>query len=203
MKFKVKKEKSDKDIDELMEDLVSEVPVDMKDSGAEEGKTEDALKKAGDAAKDAEEAAKGAGDAAGEGKEGEPGDDADSADDEPAGQRCLIIGYTANASGEVRSLLVAVPLKDGRLRFAAKLPLDALTNRDLAELRKVLVKIRTKNPATPCPYGGVWVRPVLQCRVEHDGWTSDGRLRSPSVEELVIERTDIRERSASRTPTLR
>ncbi len=59
MKFKVKKEKSDKDIDELMEDLVSEVPVDMKDSGAEGGKTEDALKKAGDAAKDAEEAAKG------------------------------------------------------------------------------------------------------------------------------------------------
>lgn len=205
MKFKVKKEKSDKDIDELMEDLVSEVPVDMKDSGAEEGNTEDALKKAGDAAKDAEEAAKGAeaADAAGEGKDGEPGDDADPADEEPAGQRCLIIGYTANASGEVRSLLVAVPLKDGKLRFAAKLPLDSLTNRDLAELRKVMSKIRTKSPATACPYGGVWVRPVLQCHVEHDGWTSDGRLRSPHVEELVIERTNIRERSASRTPTLR
>lgn len=202
MKFKVKKEKSEKDIDELMEDLVSEVPVDMKDSGAEEGKTEDALKKAGDAAKNAEEAAKGAGDAA-EGKDGESGDEQNPADDEPTGQRCLIIGYTANASGEVRSLLVAVPLKDGKLRFAAKLPLDSLTNRDLAELRKVLAKIRTKNPATPCPYGGVWVRPVLQCHVEHDGWTSDGRLRSPNVEELVIERTEIRERSASRTPTLR
>lgn len=199
MKFKVKKEKSDKDIDELMEDLVSEVPVDMKDSGAEEGNTEDALKKAGDAAKDAEEAAN----AAGEGKEGEAGDEADPAEEEPAGQRCLIIGYTANASGEVRSLLVAVPLKDGKLRFAAKLPLEALTNRDLAELRKVMTKIRTKNPATSCPYGGVWVRPVLQCHVEHDGWTSDGRLRSPRVEELVIERTNVRDRSASRTPTLR
>jgi len=178
MKFRGGKDDGKEDMDEAMNKLLDDVPADMKAEGGEGG-AGDANEKAG---------------AEGESTEAKP--------EETAGQRCLIIGYTANASGEVRSLLLAAPLRDGRLRFAAKLPLDSLTNRDLVELRKVLQKIRTRQQACACPFGGVWVNPVLQCRVLNDGWTGEGRLRNPRIEELILESTQApapRSASAGRT----
>lgn len=179
MKFRDGKGEGKEDMDEAMNKLLEDVPADMK---AEDGD---------------------GGGAAGEGKGGE-GEAEDGKAEEKVGQRCLIIGYTANGSGEVRSLLLAAPLRDGRLRFAAKLPLDSLTNRDLTELRRVLQKIRTRQQACACPFGGVWVQPVLQCRVLNEGWTSDGRLRNPHIEELILESTQApAPRSASTSRTVR
>jgi hypothetical protein len=184
MKFRVADDGGDENVEDALNGLVDNVPADMKETD------EEALEKLADVAEQA-----------GQGEEGaEGGDEKDDPKERiPEGQRCLIMGYTANSSGEIRSLLVAVPLKDGRLRFAAKLSLDALTNRDLVELRKVLLKIRTKQPVTTCPFGGVWVAPVLQCRVLNDGWTNDGRLKNPRVEELLIERVQTKPQTASAT----
>lgn len=158
MKFRGGKD-GDGDVESAINELLSDVPADMK----EDEEADEALKGAAGGQTDEEKAP------------------------ELLGQRCVIIGYTANASGEVRSLLVATPLRDGRLRFAAKLSLESLTNRDLLELRKVLLKLRTRSAACACPFGGTWTRPVLQCRVLNDGWTSDGRLRNARVDELILE----------------
>ncbi len=175
MKFRNGKD-ADGNLEEAMNQLLSDVPADMKEG------------------EDADAAAKGEGD----------GESEDEKKPESLGQRCVIIGYTANASGEVRSLLVAAPLRDGRLRFAAKLPLDSLTNRDLLELRKVLTKLRSRNPACACPFGGVWIQPVLQCRVLNDGWTGEGRLRNARVEELILESIQApAPRSAAASKTVR
>ncbi len=99
---------------------------------------------------------------------------------------CLVYGYTANAEGEVRALLLATKSKTGALRFYQKLALDSLGKEELGKLNEDLKSFRTRSSAIKSPYTGKWVKPVVVCRVAHDGLDSDDRPTNPQFHSLVL-----------------
>src|SRR5690606_11782096 len=88
---------------------------------------------------------------------------------------CLILGYTTNASGEIRSLLLAAAPDYRFLRFVGKLPVDRVAPQVLEELLQRFAQIPAPKPMVRCPYGGRWVQPELFCIATYEGWTADGR----------------------------
>lgn len=97
-----------------------------------------------------------------------------------------IYGYTANAEGEVRSLLLATKMKNGALKFFQKLALDSLNDKELKQLNEDLKPFRTRTPAIRSPYVGKWVKPVVVCRVAHDGLNTEERPTNPEFHSLVL-----------------
>ncbi|MFO1005895.1 MAG: hypothetical protein U0929_08050 [Planctomycetaceae bacterium] len=99
---------------------------------------------------------------------------------------CWVYGYTANAEGEVRSLLLATKTKTGSLKFFQKLALDSLSDEALKKLNDDLKPFRTKTPAIRSPYVGKWVKPVVGCRVAHDGMNTEERPTNPEFHSLIL-----------------
>ena len=99
---------------------------------------------------------------------------------------CWVYGYTANAEGEVRSLLLATKTKTGSLKFFQKLALDSLDDEELKKLNEDLKSYRAKVPAIRSPYVGKWVKPVVKCRVAHDGMNSEERPTNPVYHSLIL-----------------
>lgn len=98
----------------------------------------------------------------------------------------FVYGYTANPAGEVRSLLLASNSAQGKLRYAQKLGLDDLDAETLKKITTDLQPFRTRNPAVSSQYGGKWVRPVVKCRVSHEGLNDDTRAINPRFDSLIL-----------------
>jgi hypothetical protein len=103
---------------------------------------------------------------------------------------CLILGYTTNAGGEIRSLLLAAAPDFKFLRFVAKVPVNQVNPQLLEELLQKFDEIPAAKPMVRCPYGGRWVRPELFCITTYDGWTAEGRLNAPKVDRLMNTQTE-------------
>lgn len=98
---------------------------------------------------------------------------------------CLILGYTTNASGEIRSLLLAAAPDFKFLRFVAKVPVDRVDPHILDALLQKFEEIPARKPMVRCPYGGRWIQPELFCISIYEGWTAEGRLHNAKVVRLM------------------
>lgn len=105
----------------------------------------------------------------------------------PSGQEveCLILGYTTNATGEIRSLLLAAAPNRKLLRFVGKVPVDQIAPDVLASLVPKFSEIPASRPMVRCPYGGRWIQPELFCVATFDGWTADERLHNVQITRLM------------------
>lgn len=110
----------------------------------------------------------------------------DSIEPEKSTHDLVLIGYTANPEGEARSLLLGTVGKSGKLRYVQKLGLDGLSSDELASLTSSLKPYRIREAAASCPYGGKWVKPVVKCRIEHEGENDDSRPSDPVFRELIF-----------------
>ena len=97
-----------------------------------------------------------------------------------------IYGYTTNPEGEIRSLLLASTGGTGPLRFAQKLGLEGLDSAQLKTISDQLKPFRSRSAALASPYGGKWVKPVVKCRVEHEGLNSESRPSNPKFQSIVL-----------------
>jgi DNA ligase D-like protein (predicted ligase) len=89
---------------------------------------------------------------------------------------CVLVGYRADRH-RVPSLLLAT-LRDGQLRYVGRLS-RGFTYQARIMLAQQLATLRRARPVLPCPHRATWIEPVRYCRVHHQGWTSNGRLRHP------------------------
>lgn len=115
----------------------------------------------------------------------------------------FIYGYTSNPAGEVRSLLLAAAAGPGKLRYAQKLGLDGLSDEALKKITEDLKPFRSRSAAVSSPYGGKWVKPVVKCRVTHEGINDDTRAINPQFDSLILpgekpaaEKTTVQKESA-------
>jgi len=98
---------------------------------------------------------------------------------------CLILGYTTNATGEIRSLLLAAAPNRKLLRFVAKVPVERVAPDVLATLLAKFQEIPASRPMVRCPYGGRWIQPEVFCVVKFESWTADERLHNVQVTRLM------------------
>ena len=97
---------------------------------------------------------------------------------------CLIVGYQPNATGGIKSLILAADV-DGTLRFVGQVGsgIDDATHHKLLD---TLGKMATPKPLLSCRVPRArWVRPESFCRVSFAEWTNDGKLRQPVFESLL------------------
>ena len=95
---------------------------------------------------------------------------------------CAIIGFLPGRDG-IRGLLVAA-VQDGGLRYAG-LVRSGFTAVARLQLQARLAVVRRRASVVPCGWRGVWVEPVLVCRVRFLEWTRSGRLRGASFRGLI------------------
>lgn len=99
--------------------------------------------------------------------------------------QCLVFGYTTNAQGEVRSLLLAAPQR-GELRFVGKVSVDDVEPAALNEMRSRFSDITQPYATVRSPYGGRWLKSELFCVVEFTGWAINGRLTNPYISQYTF-----------------
>jgi len=96
----------------------------------------------------------------------------------------VIGGWTPGRDpGLPGALLVGVATDDG-VAYAGMVRsgLSAAVKGTLApRMRRLARKTSPFTGQAPTPADAQWVRPVLTADVSHDGWTSDGRLRRPTL----------------------
>jgi bifunctional non-homologous end joining protein LigD len=105
----------------------------------------------------------------------------------------VICGWTEGRgarSGTVGSLLLGV-YREGELTYvghtgtglgAQTLP---LIHREMVRLSTYSCPFHTTPALTSEPH---WVRPLLVCRIRHQGWTEAGHMRAPTFMELAEDR---------------
>jgi ATP-dependent DNA ligase len=107
----------------------------------------------------------------------QPGSSATWKKIKPAGVLpCVLIGYRAGRHG-VHSVLLAT-LRNGALHYVGRLS-RGFSDQSRVMLAQQLATLQRTQPVLPCPHRATWIEPVLYCRVHHQGWTSNGRLRHP------------------------
>jgi DNA ligase D-like protein (predicted ligase) len=89
---------------------------------------------------------------------------------------CVLIGYRAGRQG-IHSVLLAT-LRNGALHYVGRLS-RGFSDQSRVMLAQQLATLQRTQPVLPCPHRATWIEPVLYCRVHHQGWTSNGRLRHP------------------------
>jgi bifunctional non-homologous end joining protein LigD len=89
---------------------------------------------------------------------------------------CVLIGYRAGRHGVQRVLLAT--LRSGGLHYVGQLS-RGFGGEARVMLAAQLATLQRACPVLPCPQRASWIEPVLYCRVHHQGWTSNGRLRHP------------------------
>ncbi|MEW4487694.1 hypothetical protein AB1L42_06405 [Thalassoglobus sp. JC818] len=88
-----------------------------------------------------------------------------------------IIGYSTNADGELRSVLLAgIHARTKRPAFAGKFSISVRDPKFLTALQESLDNHRTKKPPVPNPYNARWTTPSIFCTIHHNGVTPDGRI---------------------------
>lgn len=95
---------------------------------------------------------------------------------------CAIVGYRPGRAG-VRCLLAAA-LHEGCLRYVGQLH-SGFTAAARVELQARLAAHLRPAPVVPCRARGVWVEPVVYCRVRFLEWTRHGYLRGASFRGLL------------------
>jgi bifunctional non-homologous end joining protein LigD len=109
--------------------------------------------------------------------------------------RLLIAGFTRGRGRRERlGALVLAERRDGELVWAGNCG-AGLGDAEIERLRRLLRPLERKTapfavePRMPRvrPEDVTWVRPRLECEVEHDGFSEDGRLRAASYAGLVEE----------------
>jgi hypothetical protein len=103
---------------------------------------------------------------------------------------CVVIGYTTNAAGEPRSLLLAAPMRE-RLVFVAKVSLDQVEPAARIGMQDRLMSLHQNWPITNSPFGGRWLKPELFCQVQFSGWSVGGRLTDPYVIRFAVVTTPV------------
>ena len=99
--------------------------------------------------------------------------------------QCLVFGYTTNAQGEVRSLLLAAPERGG-LRFVGKVSVDDVDPDALTGMSERFSEMVQPFPTVRSPYGGRWLKSELFCVVEFTGWAINGRLTNPFISQYAF-----------------
>lgn len=102
---------------------------------------------------------------------------------------CVIIGYQADDTGDLKSLAVASNQLDGTLRPVGRVG-SGLGARARAELQNALDRIRRSTPLVPCDDDARWTEPALFCTVRFLDWTSSGTMREPVFVGLTSSLTD-------------
>ncbi len=93
----------------------------------------------------------------------------------------VVIGYTTNAGGEIRSLLLA-ETKNGRpVRFKTRFQLTDTDAATIQRLEKTFEDHRSRRPAIASPYTAKWVQPVVMCQIAYNGLTTSGALNNGIV----------------------
>ncbi len=99
--------------------------------------------------------------------------------------QCLVFGYTTNAQGDPRSLLLAAPLHGG-LKFVGKVSVDNVDPMTLSQMAERFASLQQRFPTINSPYGGRWLKSELFCVVEFTGWSLNGRLNSPYISDYAF-----------------
>lgn len=96
---------------------------------------------------------------------------------------CVVIGYTKKEGDtEFESLLLASLVKEN-LEYVGMVSLD-IPAEVRQELNRRLAKLQRNTPFVSCTQAGIWVKPVLACRVQYSGWSA-GRLNQPRFETML------------------
>jgi len=100
---------------------------------------------------------------------------------------CIIIGYKANQAGEIQTLLLAAE-HHGVLRHVGNVQVNDLPEKELRELTRKLMTIKTHRPFVQVSIGGAtWVKPQQLCRVSYRRRGKQGGLYGAKVEYLLGE----------------
>jgi len=90
-------------------------------------------------------------------------------------------GYTTNAAGDLRAVLLA-EMRNGRpYRFASRVHLDATDPAMQKKIEERFEAIRVDRPVVRTPYRARWVKPIVMCHIGYDGKTFDGRLNDAKI----------------------
>jgi hypothetical protein len=87
---------------------------------------------------------------------------------------CVILGYHADKSGNVQSVVLGTAL-EGRLVYAGSVT-PKLEGKDLADFTKALAAARTDRPFLNMESDATWVRPKFSCRISYVQQDEAGRL---------------------------
>jgi ATP dependent DNA ligase C terminal region len=87
---------------------------------------------------------------------------------------CVILGYHADKSGNVLSLVLGTAL-EGKLVYACSVT-PQLEGEDRAAFAKALTAARTDRPFLSMDSDAIWVRPKFSCRVSYTEQDEVGRL---------------------------
>ena len=94
----------------------------------------------------------------------------------------LVIGYMTNASGQLRSLLLAETLKEtGAVRYAGKYSINTIDKKFINKLQLQLEKYRSRHPAMKTPYIAKWTAPYVLVKIVHNGISPDGRIQEGHI----------------------
>ncbi len=97
---------------------------------------------------------------------------------------CVILGYQADETGDLRSLVIGAVEEDGELRCVGKVG-SGLTDAMRAKLLALLRPRVRPGPLVECGMDAVWVEPDVYCAVAYLERTSTGNLRAPVFVELL------------------
>lgn len=94
----------------------------------------------------------------------------------------IVIGYLTNASGELRSLLLAETLPDsGVVRYAGKYTIGINDKDFIKKLQLKLENYRSRYPAMKTPYIAKWTAPFVSTKIVHNGILPDGRFEEGQI----------------------
>ena len=99
---------------------------------------------------------------------------------------CVVVGYNLSpADGSISELLLAT-LVGGELKYVGSIT-DGIPPEINAELVWRLVDLKQPTPSAHCPGSGIWVNPIVACKVSFKSWTEDQRMSGATFEELLAE----------------
>ena len=74
----------------------------------------------------------------------------------------------------------------GKLQYVMKLGLEGVSEESLKIITEDLKPFRARSTTISSPYNGKWVKPVVKCRIGHDGLNEDGRPTNPKYDQLIL-----------------
>ncbi len=98
---------------------------------------------------------------------------------------CIIIGYMANQTGKIQTLLLAAE-HYSKLRYAGNVRVTGLPEEDLQDLTTKLLASQTRKPFVRVSISGAtWVKPKHICRVSYQRRSKQGGLYGAKLEDLL------------------
>jgi len=97
---------------------------------------------------------------------------------------CLIVGYTKSANSGISTLLLAKTVKN-ELKFVGSLPARQLPKEAQASLLRRMQNLRQAKPFVKMSLGGIWLKPVLMCKVSSKNFEKNKKLKGVKFESLL------------------